>query len=215
LAQRICVGKHAGHHTLEQEAISALLVSLARGGKSVCRLKGGDPFVFGRGGEEALALAAAGIPFEVVPGVSSAVAVPAFAGIPVTHRGLARSFHVITGHGSPNSPTGAPSWQVPVPKDGTLLFLMGLKRLGSIASRLIAGGWPPEMPAAAISRGTLPEQETVVGTLADIAEKAASAALQSPALLVVGEVVSLRAALAWHEEKASPRGDEADAGGNA
>ncbi len=200
-ARRICAGKHAGHHTLEQEEINALLVALAREGKAVCRLKGGDPFVFGRGGEEALALVAAGVSFEVVPGVSSAVAVPAFAGIPVTHRGTARSFHVITGHGQPGDAVGNPSWKVPAPQDGTLLFLMGLKRLDSIAARLIAGGWSSEMPAAVISRGTLPDQQTVVGTLADIAAKVAAKELSSPALLVVGEVVSLRESLAWFEGK--------------
>ena len=203
-AQKICVGKHAGHHTMEQDDINALLVALAREGKTACRLKGGDPFVFGRGGEEALALVAVGIPFEVVPGVSSALAVPACAGIPVTHRGMARSFHVITGHGQPGDTAGNPSWQVPAPQDGTLLFLMGLKRLGSIAARLIAGGWSAETPAAAISRGTLPEQQTVVGTLAEIAAKVAAAELSSPALLVVGEVVSLRASLAWFEGKSVP-----------
>lgn len=200
-ARKTCVGKHAGHHTLEQEEINALLVALALDGKTVCRLKGGDPFVFGRGGEEALALVVAGIPFEVVPGISSAVAVPAYAGIPVTHRGLARSFHVITGHGKSNDAGGDFSWRVPAPEDGTLLFLMGLKRLDSITARLIAGGWVADTPAAAISRGTLPEQETVVGTLANIAVKAAAAELSSPALLVVGEVVLLRASLAWFERR--------------
>jgi uroporphyrin-III C-methyltransferase len=205
-AQIICAGKHAGHHTLEQEAINALLVALARGGKTVCRLKGGDPFVFGRGGEEALALAEAGIPFEVVPGVSSAVAVPAYAGIPVTHRGLARSCHVITGHGMPDDA----AWPVPPQKDGTLLFLMGLKRLDSIAARLIAEGWPAETPAAAISHGTLPGQKTVVGTLADIAARVAAAELESPTVLVVGAVVALRASLAWHETKGTASGDAGD-----
>ncbi len=204
-AQKICAGKHAGHHTLEQDAINALLVALAREGKTVCRLKGGDPFVFGRGGEEALALVAAGIPFEVVPGVSSATAVPAYAGIPVTHRGLARSFNVITGHGAPNGAPGEASWPAPAQKGGTLLFLMGLKRLDSITARLTAEGWPADTPAAAIAKGTLPEQETVVGTLADIAAKAAETGLSSPTLLVVGEVVSLRASLAWYERKGDRR----------
>ncbi len=195
-AQVCCVGKHAGHHTLEQDSINALLISLAREGRMVCRLKGGDPFVFGRGGEEALALAAAGIPFEVVPGVTSAVAVPASAGIPVTHRGLARAFHVITGHCPPAGQALPP---LPGPGEGTLVFLMGLKRLDTIAAQLLDRGWPADAPAAVISQGTLPEQQVVVGTVSDIAAKAAAQKLPSPAILVVGEVVSLRAKLGGHE----------------
>ena len=196
-AQIFCVGKHAGHHTLEQDSINALLVSLAREGKTVCRLKGGDPFVFGRGGEEALALAAAGIPFEVVPGVSSAVAVPAGAGIPVTHRGISRAFHVITGH---NPPEGQAPPPLPGPDEGTLVFLMGLKRLDIIAAQILGRGWPADTPAAVISQGTLPAQQTVVGALSDIAAKVAAQQLPSPAIFVVGEVVSLRAQLGRREE---------------
>ncbi len=195
-AQIICVGKHAGHHTLEQDSINALLISLARGGKTVCRLKGGDPFVFGRGGEEALALAGAGIPFEIVPGVSSAVAVPAAAGIPVTHRGLARAFHVITGH---NPPAGGLPPLLPGPDEGTLVFLMGLKRLEAITTQLRDRGWPAETPAAVISHGTLPEQQTVVGNVSDIVARAVAREMPSPAILVVGAVVSLRAQLAGND----------------
>lgn len=196
-AQILCVGKHAGRHTFEQDSINALLISLAREGKTVCRLKGGDPFVFGRGGEEALALAEAGIPFEVVPGVSSAVAVAASAGIPVTHRGLARAFHVITGH---NPPEGQAPPPLPGPDEGTLVFLMGLKRLETITAQILDRDWPTETPAAVISQGTLPEQVTVVGTVSDIADKAAAQQLPSPAILIVGEVVSLRAKLAGLED---------------
>ena len=203
-AQIHCVGKQAGHHTLEQDSINALLISLAREGKTVCRLKGGDPFVFGRGGEEALDLAAAGIPLEVVPGVSSAVAVPASAGIPVTHRGLSRAFHVITGH---KPPAGEAPPALPGPDDGTLVFLMGLKRLEFIAEQLLDRGWPGTTPAAVISQGTLPEQQTVVGTISDVAAKVAVLGLPSPAILVVGEVVSLQVHL-------DPRGASPCVGSN-
>jgi len=192
----LCAGKHAGHHTLEQDSINALLIALAREGKTVCRLKGGDPFVYGRGGEEAIALAAAGIPFEVVPGVTSAVAVPASAGIPVTHRGLARAFHVITGHCPPSGQAPPP---LPGPGEGTLVFLMGLGRLERITEQLFDRGWPADTPAAVISRGTLPEQRTVEGTLANIAAKTGAQELPTPAILVVGEVVSLRTQLAGPE----------------
>ena len=190
-ADVFCVGKQAGRHTMEQDHINALLVDLGRAGKSVCRLKGGDPYVFGRGGEEALALARAGIPFEVVPGVTSAVAVPAAAGIPVTHRGLARAFHVITGH-SPAAGQDPPV--LPGPNEGTLVFLMGLRRLDILADQLLKRGWPLETPAAVISQGTLAGQTTVTGTLANVA--ALAAGLVSPAILVVGDVVTLRRQLA-------------------
>jgi uroporphyrinogen III methyltransferase/synthase len=173
-AQIFCVGKHAGRHTIEQDSIN----------------------VFGRGGEEALALAAAGIPFDVVPGVTSAVAVPANAGIPVTHRGMARAFHVITGH---NPPEGQAAPPLPGPDEGTLVFLMGLRRLEAITAQLLNRGWPANTPAAVVSQGTLPEQQTVVGIVSDIAAKAVAQNLPSPAILLVGEVVSLRAQLARHD----------------
>ena len=187
-AEVFCVGKQAGRHTMEQDHINALLVNLGRAGKSVCRLKGGDPYVFGRGGEEALALVQAGIPFEVVPGVTSAVAAPAAAGIPVTHRGLARAFHVITGH-APAAGQAPPV--LPGPGEGTLVFLMGLGRMGLLADQLAERGWPADTPAAAVSKGTLPDQRVVTGTVSDIAARVRDAGLVSPAILVVGDVVAL------------------------
>jgi len=191
-ARRIYVGKAAGNHALPQERINRLLIRLARRGLVVCRLKGGDPFVFGRGGEEALALAEARVPFEVVPGVTSAVAVPEAAGIPVTHRGVARSFTVLTGHGQGG---GEPDidWEAAARLGGTLLFLMGVSNLASIAARLIAGGLAPSTPAAVIEKGTTPEQRTVVGPLDRIATLAREAGVKSPAICVVGDVVRLHA----------------------
>ena len=179
-------------HPLRQDEINQLLVSYGRAGARVVRLKGGDPFVFGRGGEEALALAAAGIPFEVVPGVSSISAVPAAAGIPVTHRGLASQVTIVAAHDmrSLDLPALASA-------PGTLVFFMGLGRLGEIAAGLIAHCKPAETPAAVISSGTLPDQQSVVAPLAEIADAAACVA--PPALVVVGEVVSLAGTLAPDE----------------
>jgi uroporphyrin-III C-methyltransferase len=175
---------------LDQIEINDLLVGLGRSGLSVVRLKGGDPFVFGRGGEEALALSEAGVPFEVVPGVSSLAAVPAAAGIPVTHRGLAQSVTLATAHGEDG---GEPDYEALARTGGTLVLFMGLGRLAHLAAGLIAAGLPPDVPSAVISRGTLPDQEVVTAPLYEIAEVAAG--LRSPALLVVGEVVSLSEAL--------------------
>ncbi len=188
-AQRVYMGKRSGRHSAPQSGINAKLVELARAGKVVVRLKGGDPFVFGRGGEEALALRQAGIPFEVVPGISSAVAIPAGAGIPVTHRGLSRSFHVITGH-TADTPDGLPA-DLPhlAQSGGTLVFLMGLSRLELIARRLVEHGRPPDTPAAVISGGNSPHPAAVRGTLADIAQKAAE--VLPPAVIVVGDVAAL------------------------
>ncbi len=194
-AELIDVGKEPAHHRRPQSEINALLIEKAREGKTVVRLKGGDPFVFGRGGEEGLALAEAGIPFEVVPGVSSAIAVPAYAGIPVTHREIAVSFTVITGHTCDGSPV---DWRS-LPLDGTLIFLMGVRRLPEIARQLIAHGRAGSTPAAVIERATTAEQRVIEGTLADIARQAQAASIQPPATLVVGEVVRLRGALAWFE----------------
>jgi uroporphyrin-III C-methyltransferase len=191
-AERIDVGKETGHSQWGQEDINGLLVSLAREGRTVVRLKGGDPFVFGRGGEEALACRAAGIPCEVVPGVSSAVSVPALAGIPVTHRGVAGSFAVVTGHCMGGDRV---DWQALARLD-TLVVLMGLARLPELAALLQSHGRAADTPAAVISRGTLPDERVVAGTLADIAERAAEAGLAAPATLVVGEVVRLREQLA-------------------
>jgi uroporphyrin-III C-methyltransferase len=175
---------------LDQDEINDLLVDLGRQGLAVVRLKGGDPFVFGRGGEEALALAEAGVPFEVVPGVSSLAAVPAAAGIPVTHRGLSPTVTLATARGEDG---GEPDYDALARTGGTLVLFMGLGRLAELSDGLIEAGLDPAVPAAVISRGTLPDQEIVTGSLSEIAELAAR--LRSPALLVVGEVVQLADAL--------------------
>jgi len=198
-AERIFVGKEAGAHALSQEQINALLVEKARQGKRVVRLKGGDPYVFGRGGEEAEALAAAGVPFEVVPGVTSAVAVPAYAGIPITHRGLASSFAVITGHEDPTKGETAIDWSKLATGVDTLVFLMGAATLPQIVEKLVEHGRPPTTPVAVIRWGTTPAQEVVTGTLADIARQVKAARLEPPAVAVVGEVVRLRETLRWFD----------------
>lgn len=192
-AQIIYVGKTPGEHTYAQKDINLMLVALARLGHTVVRLKGGDPFIFGRGGEEALALAQAGIPFEIVPGISSALAVPTYAGIPLTHRGIARSFTIITGHTFGNEDC-AINWQA-LPADGTLVILMGVRNLPRIAAALLAHGCPADTPAAVIANGTTTRQQTVTGTLATIAARARN--IPSPAIIVVGEVVALHRQLAW------------------
>nr|WP_223110999.1 uroporphyrinogen-III C-methyltransferase [Aeromicrobium senzhongii] len=180
----IDVGKQPDHHPIPQEQINALLVDRAREGKVVVRLKGGDPYVFGRGGEELLACREAGIEVEVVPGVTSAIAVAAAAGIPVTHRGVARGFSVVTGHESLG--------ELPRRGDHTLVMLMGVKRLRSTADELIAAGHDPETPTAVIERGFSPDQRTTIATLGTIADRASDAV--SPAITVIGDVVSLAAA---------------------
>ena len=193
-AERIFVGKRAGRHCISQEEINRELIRRSRSGSDVVRLKGGDPFVFGRGGEEAEALADAGIPFEIVPGVSSAVAVPAYAGIPLTHRRLASSFAVVTGHEARKS-EDAVDWSKLATAVDTLVILMGLGNLPIIVLKLIAHGRAPDTPVSVISCGTTGDQETVCGTLADIVKK--SAHIKPPALIVVGEVVSLADKLQW------------------
>ena len=165
------------------------------------RLKGGDPYVFGRGGEEGEALRAAGIPFEVVPGITSAVAVPAYAGIPVTHRGVASSFAVVTGHEDPSKDDTAINWEHLATGVDTLVFLMGVKTLPEIVERLVANGRSDTTPAAVIRWGTTPDQRTVTGTLADIAERVREAGITAPAITVVGEVVRLRDTLSWFEDR--------------
>lgn len=198
-ALRVFAGKHAGAHCLPQERINALLVEHARRGRIVVRLKGGDPFVFGRGGEEALALAAAGIPFEIVPGVSAAVAVPAYAGIPVTHRGVGSSFAVVTGHEDPAKGANAVDWARLATAVDTLVVLMGVRSLPRIIAALLAHGRSPATPAALIQWGTTPAQQTVLGTLGDIVERAEAARLEPPVLTVIGDVVRLRERLEWFE----------------
>lgn len=199
---RICAGKRAGSHAMPQEEINELLVRLASEGKRVCRLKGGDPFLFGRGGEEALYLVQHGIPFEVVPGVTSALAVPAYAGIPVTHRGIAPSVHIVTGHEDPSKQEGSVDWDaLAASTSSTLVFLMARRQVRTIADRLIAGAWPPETPTAVIANGTLPTQKVVLATLATIADLVESEINDSPALLVVGKSVAISKQLRWVEKK--------------
>ena len=199
-AERIYVGKKAGDHAMGQEQINSLLVEKGRH-SLVVRLKGGDPFIFGRGGEEALALREAGVRFEVVPGVTSAIAVPAYAGIPLTHRGLAVSVAFVTGHEMPGKETSDIQWDRLATGVGTLVFLMGVKNLKFITSQLIAYGRAVETPVAIIRWGTTAEQQTVTGTLGDIAQIAEETAIKPPAIIVVGEVAGLRQHLNWFEER--------------
>lgn len=200
-ATHIFAGKLTGSHSLPQEEINEILIIHAKRGRQVIRLKGGDPFVFGRGGEEAEALAVAGIPFEVVPGVSSAVAVPAYAGIPLTHRKLSSSFAVITGHECSKAEPSV-DWERLATAVDTLVVLMGLKNLPRIVGKLLAHGRPPETPVALIRWGTTELQETIVGTLSDIVAK--SALLEPPVIAVIGQVVRLREQLQWFDQFNSP-----------
>jgi len=200
-AERISVGKAASSHSMSQEEINDLLVAKAREGKRVVRLKGGDPFVFGRGGEEAEALVAAGIPFDVVPGISSATAVPAYAGIPVTHRRMASSFAVVTGHEDPTKGESSIDWDHLAKGIDTLVFLMGGANLAEIAERLVECGRAPDTATAVIRWGTTPNQRTVTGTLADIADRVAKAGLTPPVITVVGSVVGLREKLRWYDNR--------------
>lgn len=200
-AELINVGKARGKHSWTQAEINGLLAEEASKGKIVARLKGGDPFVLGRGGEEALALARKDIPFEVIPGVSSAIAAPAYAGIPVTHRKISSCFAVITGHEDPTKEESSLNWEKLATGVDTLIFLMGVENLPYIISNLIKNGRPENTPAAIICQGTLPSQRTVVGNLKDIVKKANRVGLESPAIIVVGEVVSLRDGLRWYDNK--------------
>jgi len=195
------VGKQPGAPALPQDEINALLVELARAGKTVVRLKGGDPFVFGRGGEEAEALAAAGVAFEIVPGVTAGIAASAYAGIPVTHRDAASAVAFVTGHEDPAKEDGALDWDALARFPGTLVLYMGVSSLGPIAERLVAAGRDPEEPAAVVERGTLPGQRTVRAPLAQIAERAAEAEVRPPAITVVGPVSGLHDTLAWLERR--------------
>jgi uroporphyrinogen III methyltransferase / synthase len=201
-AELIYVGKEGRGPQMPQEEIDRLLVEHASAGKRVVRLKGGDPFVFGRGGEEALVLREAGIPFEIVPGVTSGVAAPAYAGIPVTHRDRASAVALITGHEDPDKPESAIDWPALAAFPGTLVFYMGVKQLPRIAEQLIAGGRPAGQPAAVIERGTLPDQRTVVATLATIAERAAAEDVRPPSITLVGDVAALRdEGIRWFEQR--------------
>lgn len=200
-AERILGGKHGDGVRMDQEDINRLLIEQARAGRTVVRLKGGDPFVFGRGGEEAEALTAAGIPFEIVPGVTAAVAVPAYAGIPVTHRELASTVTVLTGYEYPDKPEMAVHWDAVARRGGTLVFLMTTRQLKSNMDKLIAAGIDPATPVAVVRWGTRAEQATLVGTVATIGQQATEKHLQPPALAVVGDVVHLRERLNWYERK--------------
>lgn len=190
-AERIDCGKYGGNHTLEQDEIEALMVERVRAGKTVVRLKGGDPFLFGRGGEEVETLREHGISVEVVPGVTSAIAVPEMVGIPVTHRRYASQATFITGHEDPTKPESALDWEVLARLKGTLVILMGVKNLPAIAAALTANGKDPATPVAIIERGLRPDQRVTVGTLADIAGKARTAGVRPPAVIVIGGVVEL------------------------
>ncbi len=195
-AEKIYVGKAAAQHAMTQDNINALLVERALKGQSVCRLKGGDPFVFGRGGEEALECLAHNVPFEIVPGISSSIAAPAYAGIPVTHRGVATSFAVVTGHTQDDD---APPPALPVAD--TLVFLMGVRALPKIVAQLLERGEAPEKPVALVRWGTTEQQQVVVGTLGTIVDEVARSGLKPPALIVVGEVVKLRDELGWFDNR--------------
>jgi uroporphyrinogen III methyltransferase/synthase len=200
-ADQIYVGKRAGQHTLSQEEINTLLIEHGRAGKRVVRLKGGDPYIFGRGGEEAEILEQAGIGWEVVPGITAGVAAPAYAGIPVTHRELASSVAFITGHEDPTKSETAINWNTLATAIDTLVFYMGVGNLPEIAQRLIENGRLPDTLVAVIRWGTKPEQEVVTGTLVNIAENVVEAGLKPPAITVVGDVVKLRERLRWFDKR--------------
>ncbi|MEA4858593.1 uroporphyrinogen-III C-methyltransferase [Solidesulfovibrio sp.] len=195
------VGKKGGDHTLPQDRINELLVAMAKSGKTVARLKGGDPYVFGRGGEEAEELVAAGCPFEVVPGVTSAVAAPAYAGIPITHRSFCSSVSFITGHEDPTKAESSLNWKAFATSGSTLVFFMGVKNLPHITENLMAAGMPGDTPAALVRWGTTCRHKSLVATLATMPEEAARHGFAPPSLFVVGGVVSLRDTLSWYEKR--------------
>lgn len=200
-AELIYVGKVAGDHAMSQADINRLLVSKAREGKVVARLKGGDPYIFGRGGEEAEALADAGVPFEEIPGVTSTIAGPACAGIPLTHRAAASSVTLITGHEDPTKPGSVHNWQALASSASTLVFVMGMKNLPDISRRLMDAGMKPDTPAALIHWGTTDRQRSLTSTLADLPDAAIREGFSNPSIIVVGEVVRLRDKLNWFEKR--------------
>ncbi len=202
-AARIFAGKAARNHHMKQEEINELLVSLYRSGRKVVRLKGGDPFIFGRGSEEALHLAEHNIPFEVVPGVTASAGCAAYAGIPLTHRGLASGVRFITGHRRDGKPLDL-NWKSLADPETTLVIYMGLTNVGEISRQLIAAGLPADTPAGAIHRGTTPEQHTVLTTLAGLPDCVEREHIKAPALLVIGEVVKLSESLSWFGELEGP-----------
>ena len=199
---RISVGKAAGRHSLPQEEINDLLVKLGKAGRQVVRLKGGDPFVFGRGSEEALALSRHAIPFEVVPGVTAASAVSAYAGVPLTHRGMSRGVRFVTGHFMDDQPIDL-DWRALADPEATLVVYMGLKNLGRICSRLLAQGMDPATPAVAIQDGTTDRQRRVFGDIATLPNRAKGSRLTSPVLVVIGNTVALAGELEWFKPEFS------------
>jgi len=200
-AELIYVGKQGGEHTLTQDRINALIIEKAKSGATVARLKGGDPFIFGRGGEEAEELLRQAIPFEIVPGITSAIAAPAYAGIPLTHRKFTSTVAFVTGHEDPNKEESSIDWESLSKGIGTLVFLMGVKNLPNIVRQLVEHGRPKSTPIALIRWGTTPNQITITGTLENIAERVQAAGLKPPAIIVVGDVVKLRSELAWFEDR--------------
>jgi uroporphyrinogen III methyltransferase/synthase len=200
-AELIYVGKKGGDHTLPQEEINRLLVAKAKEGKKVVRLKGGDPFVFGRGGEEIEELLADEVPFEIVPGVTSAVAAPAYAGIPLTHRKFTSTVAFVTGHEDPAKASSSIDWAALAGGIGTLVFFMGVKNLPHICTQLLDHGRPKETPVALVRWGTTARQQTVTGTLGDIVARVRAAGLKAPAIIVVGGVVGLREQMRWFEKR--------------
>jgi uroporphyrinogen III methyltransferase/synthase len=202
LPELFYVGKRGGDSkSVPQDEINGLLVRLAREGKHVVRLKGGDPFVFGRGSEEAQALTECSVPFEIVPGITAGIAAPAYAGIPVTHRGLATSVTFVTGHEDPGKSTTQTNWKALAQAGGTIVLYMGVKTLPAISAALIEGGMPAEIPAAAIQWGTVSKQRTVVATLATLADEAAKQGISAPVISVIGWPVVLRDEIKWFESR--------------
>jgi uroporphyrin-III C-methyltransferase len=204
-AEMIFAGKDPQHHTLSQDAITRLLVEQVQQGRQVVRLKGGDPFVFGRGGEEALALVRAGLPFEVVPGVTSAVAAPAYAGVPVTHRGIATAFAVVTGHEAAGHAEHTTDWRA-LSHLHTLVIMMGLRQAQKVCEALLEAGRDPHTPAIAISWGTTDQQQTARGTIATLPAVLAARQLPTPSVIVIGEVASLAEELAWFQPNGGAAG---------
>lgn len=200
-AERIYVGKVAGDHALPQDGINRLIIDKAKEGKVVARLKGGDPYIFGRGGEEAEELLAAGVPFEVVPGISSTIAGPAYAGIPLTHRAFASSVTIITGHEDPTKPDSVHNWPALAQSASTLVFVMGMKNLPHIAQNLMDAGLDPQTPAALIYRATTARHRSLVGTIASLPDDAIREHFTNPSLIVVGKACSLHDRLNWFEQK--------------
>lgn len=200
-AEKIFVGKEDSCHTLPQEEINRLIADKAMEGKKVVRLKGGDPYIFGRGGEEAHLLFDEGIPFEVVPGVTAASGVAAYAGMPLTDRRHASAVTFVTGHKRVGSEMEEVNWKALADLDNTLVFYMGVKNLGTITENLLKNGQPGDTPAAVVRCGTMPEQQTIEGTLSDICDKVERSGFKPPALLVIGGVVTLRESLGWFEDR--------------